>query len=98
MRGLAFQAGISALLFACVGLLAIVALSPPLPLSGCTEVAAVGEPPGGPVIYGFDGTDLRYTPDRGFNECSTHVAVPGFPVALLVLGGLSIAASLFGRD
>ncbi|ADJ14131.1 hypothetical protein [Halalkalicoccus jeotgali] len=81
-----------------MGLLALLALSPPLPLSGCTEVAAVGEPPGGPVLYGLNGTDLGYTPDRGVNECSTHVAVPGLPLSVLVLGGVLVAVSLSGRD
>jgi hypothetical protein len=98
MRGLAFQAGITLLLLATVGLLALLALFPTLPLSGCTEVATVGEPPGGPVIYGLDGTDLRYTPDRGFNECSTHAAVPGAPAALLLVGGLLVTGSLFHRN
>lgn len=98
MRGLTFQAGITALLLACAALLALLVLFPPLVLSGCTEVAAIGEPPGGPVIYGLDGTDLVYTPDGGVNECSTHVAVPGVPVALALLGGALVTVSLFQQQ
>ncbi|MDL5362212.1 hypothetical protein [Halalkalicoccus sp. NIPERK01] len=97
MRGLAFQAGITALLFACAGLLALLALSPPLPFSECVPVVEVDRPAGGPALYGLDGTELRYTPDGGL-ECSTHVAVPGLPFSLLALGGVLVAVSLVGRN
>lgn len=96
MGGLTFQAGITALLLATAGLLALVALFPTLPQSACTEIATAGTA-GGPTFYAVEGTELRYTPD-GVNECSTHAAVPGVPAALLVVGVPLVAVSLFRRD
>lgn len=95
MRGLAFQAGITALLLATVGLLALLALFPTLPLSTCTEVATAGTADG-PAFYALSGSELVYTPD-GVDECSTHAAVLGVPVALLLVGGLLVTGSLFRR-
>lgn len=97
MSELTFQAGITTLLLACAGLLAIVALSPTLPFSECVPIVEVDQPAGGPALYGLDGTELRYTPDGGL-ACSTHVAVPGLPFSLLTLGGVLVAVSLFRRD
>ncbi|WP_245998377.1 hypothetical protein [Halalkalicoccus subterraneus] len=98
MKGLAFQAGITALLLATVGLLALLALFPTLPLSTCTEVAyTIWDAPGQPTFYGFDGSYLVYTPDGGTNECTTAAAVPGVPVVLLVLGGLLVAGSVLRK-
>jgi hypothetical protein len=96
MRGLAFQTGITALLLATAGLLALVALFPTLPLSTCTVAAASGGPAAWPSFYAIEGTALIYTPD-GVNECATHAAVPGVPIALLLLGGLLVAFSISQR-
>lgn len=96
MRGLAFQAGITALLLATVGVLALLVLSPPLPFSECVPVAAVGEPLGGPALFALDGSELRYAPNGGL-ECSTYVAVPGLPLSLLALGGVLVAVSVIRR-
>lgn len=94
MRGLTFQTGITALLLATATLLVVGALFPALPLTACTEVGYAGAAPGGPAFYALEGTELVYTPDGGINECSTHAAVPGVPVALLLLGAVLIGASL----
>ncbi|MFC6905970.1 hypothetical protein [Halalkalicoccus tibetensis] len=93
MRGLAFRAGITALLLATVGLLALFALFPTLPFSACTEIPAASDASGWPAFYAIEGSELVYTPD-GTNECSTHAAVPGTPVALLLVGGLLVAGSV----
>lgn len=98
MRGLTFQTGITALLLATAGLLALVALFPTLPLSGCTEIATTSGSSSWPAFYGIEGTDFFYTPDGGINECSTHAAVPGVPVALLLLGGVLVAISVLRRQ
>lgn len=97
MRGLAFQTGIPALLLATAGLLALVALFPTLPLSACTEIAATSGSSGWPAFYAIEGTELVYTPDGGASECSTHAAVPGVPIALLLGGGLLVAVSVVQR-
>lgn len=92
MRGLAFRAGITALLLATVGLLALFALFPTLPLSTCTEIGTTSAA-GGPTFYAVEGSELVYTPD-GVDECTTHAAVPGVPAALLLVGGLLVAGSV----
>ncbi|WP_336362192.1 hypothetical protein [Halalkalicoccus salilacus] len=97
MSGLTFQTGITALLLATATLLVVGALFPALPLTACTEVGYAGAAPGGPALYALEGTELVYTSD-GVNECSTHVAVPGVPVALSLLGAVLVGVSLFRRE
>ena len=93
MGELTFQTGITALLLATAALLAFVALFPSLPLTACTEVGYAGLADG-PALYALESSEVVYTPDGGINECTTHAAVPGVPVALLLLGAVLIGASL----
>lgn len=88
-----FQTGITALLLATAILLAIVALFPALPLTACTEVGYAGDASGSAALYALESSELVYTPDGGVNECSTHIAVPGVPAALLALGGVLVVLS-----
>lgn len=74
------------LVVGCLGL-AFIALSlPVLPLSGCTAVGYVGEPPGGFAVETVEQGRIFYTPDGGINHCSTSVFTVVVPLVAVLAG------------